>query len=55
MYFDPRDVAEISAVMKRVLDDQALRQSLIERGSANVQRFAWERAAREIVEIVTTF
>lgn len=55
MYFDPRDVAEISAVMKRVLDDQALRQSLIERGSANVRRFSWERAAREIVEIVTTF
>ncbi len=55
LYFDPRNVSEMTRAMEMILADDALRHSLVEQGRANVKRFAWERAAREIVEIVRTF
>lgn len=53
LYFEPREVVEMARTMERALSDESLRATLVERGCANVKRFSWERAAREIVEIVT--
>lgn len=53
LYFDPSSVSEITRALMLVLDDARVREALIARGRANVARFAWPRAAREIVEIVT--
>ncbi len=55
LYFDPRDVRAMTRALQTALDDEPLRQALVEGGRANVKRFSWTRAAREIVEIVTAF
>jgi glycosyltransferase involved in cell wall biosynthesis len=44
--FDPLDVEAIAAAVGRVLDDGALRRSLIERGRRRAAQFTWQRAAR---------
>ena len=38
--------------MQRVLENSSERGDLLERAQANLTRFSWERAAREILEIV---
>jgi len=34
------------------LEDPALREALVARGFANLRRFSWERAARQVQEII---
>ena len=48
---DPYSVEEISNAMKMVVYDTNLRASLIEKGLLNAQRFSWERAGKELLEI----
>lgn len=55
LYFDPQRREEITRAMELVLKDEAFRRALVERGRENVKRFSWERAARDIVEIVKAF
>ncbi len=49
---DPTDVDAIADGMRRLLCDEALRRSLIERGYANVRRFSWRRAAAETLQVI---
>jgi glycosyltransferase involved in cell wall biosynthesis len=49
---DPHDVDAIAAAMYRLLTDEGLRKELIRRGFANVQRFAWEKCARETLAVL---
>ncbi|HIC88006.1 MAG TPA: glycosyltransferase family 1 protein, partial [Anaerolineae bacterium] len=49
---DPLDVEAIAEGLDRVLNDDALRAELIERGFANVRRFSWQRCARETMEVL---
>jgi glycosyltransferase involved in cell wall biosynthesis len=49
---DPADVDAIADGIRRLLGDEALRQSLIARGYANVQRFSWRRAAAETLQVI---
>jgi glycosyltransferase involved in cell wall biosynthesis len=48
---DPTDPAAISATMDHVLQNPAIRQALIERGSRWQSRFTWQRAAEETVQL----
>lgn len=48
---DPTDVDAIADAMLRLSEDEALRQTLIERGYANTKRFSWEKAARETLAV----
>lgn len=53
-YFDPTDVAEITAVIYRLLtdkDEYAHRRQL---GLAQVQKFSWARAAQETIAVYET-
>lgn len=50
VYFDPRTADDLAAVLTRVLDDAALRQTMIERGVAREAEFSWDRAARETAD-----
>lgn len=54
-YFDPTDVDDLTRALRNVLENATRRAELIARGRANVQRFSWDRAAREILEIVSAF
>ncbi len=51
-YFDPLNVTDIANTIHYYLSDSTARAACIERGRANLKRFSWERAARDIVEIV---
>lgn len=47
---DPTSTEGIAAAMRRLFEDDALRRSLVERGSERVKEFTWERTARMTVE-----
>ena len=49
---DPLDVGEIAAGMQRIAGDNDLRQVLIAKGEANVQRFDWDQAASAVLRIL---
>jgi glycosyltransferase involved in cell wall biosynthesis len=48
---DPMDSKGLAEAMNQVLGDEALRQSMRERGLARSSRFSWVKAARETVEV----
>jgi glycosyltransferase involved in cell wall biosynthesis len=52
IYIDPLNVDEIADAIKRILSDDTLRRELIEKGLINVQRFSWEKTARETLEVI---
>lgn len=51
--FDPLDAGAITAALVRILDDAALRAELIARGLERVRSFTWEKAARQVLEILS--
>jgi len=50
-YFDPEDVADMVRAIEIVLNDAALRQDLIERGTRQAARYSYERMARELLDV----
>ncbi|MFO7868294.1 MAG: glycosyltransferase family 1 protein [Bacteroidales bacterium] len=42
---DPRDVNDISRAMKRVTEDESLRQDLISQGRVQREKFSWDKTA----------
>jgi glycosyltransferase involved in cell wall biosynthesis len=48
---DPHDVDAIADAIRRILDDSALRKTLIERGIAQAAKFTWEDSARQLCQI----
>jgi len=52
LYFDPRDARELESAITRILDDPALRDDLIARGRARVERFRWETTAERTFEVL---
>jgi glycosyltransferase involved in cell wall biosynthesis len=51
LYFDPNEPEEIAGQLLRVMTDDKLRASLIERGQINAQRFSWEETARQTLAV----
>ncbi len=51
-FFDPLDVQAMTIALRRVLEDDARRRELIERGRANLARYSWSHAARQILETI---
>lgn len=49
LLFDPLDPKAIAAAMRQLLDDDALRRSLIARGTAQLGRYSWDVSGRELV------
>lgn len=47
MYFNPLDVEDMADSIARVLDDDKLRDSLIELGHKQVARYSWRKMAEE--------
>jgi glycosyltransferase involved in cell wall biosynthesis len=50
-YFDPRDVAEMAAVIARPLRDKRLRAEREQQGLDQAARFSWQRTADETLAI----
>ncbi len=50
-YVDPYDVESMAKGMYKVLTDEALRRSLIEKGLERAKLFSWEKSAKEHLEV----
>lgn len=49
---DPYDIHDISLAMEKVYADKALRDELIARGKERSKQFSWQKAAKEVTDIV---
>ncbi|MBI3961075.1 MAG: glycosyltransferase family 4 protein [Chloroflexi bacterium] len=49
LYVKAASVESIAEGIVRLATDGALRRSLVEKGSANAQRFTWERSAQQLI------
>lgn len=52
LYFDPLSVEDMTRTLRAVLDDTNLRQNLVALGRDNLRQFTWERAARQVLELL---
>jgi glycosyltransferase involved in cell wall biosynthesis len=52
LFIDPLDTETITAGLFRLINDVELRRSLIMKGRAQVRRFSWAYAARQISEVL---
>lgn len=50
-YFDPHDMDETVAAIKKVLEDADYRHELVERGHKRVQKYSWQTTARQTLDI----
>jgi glycosyltransferase involved in cell wall biosynthesis len=50
LLFDPEDQEAVTAAVGRLLRDEALARTLVERGRQRVREFTWERTARATLE-----
>jgi glycosyltransferase involved in cell wall biosynthesis len=48
---DPLDVSAIKTGMARLYDDEALRAELAAKGTRNAQRFTWDAAAEQLLQL----
>lgn len=51
LYFDPTSTKNISDVIKRALKNDGVRLELIRKGSANLEKYSWEKTARETLQV----
>jgi glycosyltransferase involved in cell wall biosynthesis len=51
----PGDTFSIAAAMERICADPALRESLAERGFANMRRFSWTACAESVLSVIERF
>lgn len=50
-YFDPYDPRDIARAIKKVLSDDGLRRTLIQKGYAQIKKYSWVRMAKNTLEI----
>lgn len=50
LYFSGKDVDRLAENLKNVLADEDLRRSLIAKGEKRLEKFSWEKCARETLE-----
>jgi len=51
IYFDPKDVDDMTRVILEGLDNNALRKTLIKAGEIQTRRYSWPKMAREILAL----
>jgi glycosyltransferase involved in cell wall biosynthesis len=49
---NPLDTAALAAAMARLLTEGSLRGDLVARGYRQAERFSWQRAARQVMDVV---
>jgi len=53
VYFDPKDISDITKAIKMVLVDKSLADSLRAKGKERLKDFSWEKCACETLKILT--
>ncbi|MHB1270917.1 MAG: glycosyltransferase family 4 protein, partial [Thermoleophilia bacterium] len=54
LYFNPRNVSEMSEKMHMILSDPQLRQNIIKAGKARAREFTWENTAVKTLAVYTS-
>jgi glycosyltransferase involved in cell wall biosynthesis len=49
---DPNDVEAIAWGIRRIVDDQGLRQTLVHQGLARAQQFTWEHTVARVWHVL---
>lgn len=49
IFFDPHDAMALAGALKRITDDQALREDLSQRGRLRATQFSWRQATSEVL------
>lgn len=49
LYFDPLNIPAITCALERILTDDALRNTLRQRGASRIDQFTWERSAYQLL------
>jgi len=49
--FNPFDVVDIANTLQLVLNDQTLRESYIDKGNEQLQKFSWEKTAQSLIQL----
>lgn len=52
LYINPEDVSDISDKIIKLINDDKLRQVLIEKGRKQVEKFSWEKTAGETLKVL---
>ena len=52
VYFNPDNVNDIARKIKEVLENESLRQNLIQKGKSRLQNFSWEKCTRETLRVL---
>ena len=52
LYFDPTDHGDLASCLKRLANDESLRDSLRERGYQRVRQFQWERSMDDTLAVL---
>ena len=52
LYCNPYDVNDIKEKIEVLLNNENLRQKLIQKGFENIKRFSWKKSAKKIMEII---
>lgn len=52
MYIDPLNIDDIASKMKAIVEDDALRQSLIKKGYARAEVFSWNKCSQQTISII---
>lgn len=55
LYTNPLNVADISFKMDRLIEDTELRRELSEKGRVQVQKYSWDKSARQVLDLVKRY
>jgi glycosyltransferase involved in cell wall biosynthesis len=52
LYVDPNNLEDITKKMQKLLTDDNLRKDLIQKGKKQVEKFSWEKSAKETLAVL---
>lgn len=55
LYIDPFNTADMSLKMDELIRNGELRKELSEKGRVQVQKYSWDKSAREVIELVKQY
>jgi glycosyltransferase involved in cell wall biosynthesis len=52
LYFDPNSAEDIARQIEKVIKDESLRASMVEKGKAQARKFSWEKTAAKTLKVL---
>ncbi len=51
LYFDPENIAEISEMILKVINDNQLSKAIVAKGVENREKFSWQKTAKQTIDV----